>query len=453
MPETDRPVRGLIGHVKSPLYGRAYALILSIASTSVLGLLYWTLAARLYSTSDVGINAAAISTMTFLSHLAQLSLAAALPRFIPTAGRATTRLILAAYGVAVLMSAAVAIVFVAGVGLWAPNLRSLLDTPAAAAWFVASTMAWSVFALQDPVLTGLRGTVWVPIENTVFAVVKIAILVALAGTTAGAGIYVSWTVPAALALVPVNFMIFRWFLPPHVARQGDAEPEGSIGQIAGYLASDYTGSLLVSASTGLLPLILLATVGASASAYYFMAWTIAFSLQLFSIGMATSLTVAGAERRSEVGPDMRRILWLLFRLQVPLVAAIGIFAPLILHLFGRAYSDEGAMLLRLLALGVLPHGAIEVCLGVARVRRQLRLLVAIQAAQAGLLVALTVVFLPALGIAGVGVAFLVAQSAVALVAFMTEIRPLLGAARPQSPTEPEAVPPIRDARPGVGSGE
>jgi O-antigen/teichoic acid export membrane protein len=144
MPEAGRLASRLIGHVQSPLYGRAYALILSSASTSVLGLLYWTLAARLYSADDVGVNAAVISTMMLLSYLAQLSLAGGLPRFIPTAGRATTRLILAAYSASVLLSAIVAIVFVVGVGVWAPSMRSLLDTPAAAAWFVASTMAWAL---------------------------------------------------------------------------------------------------------------------------------------------------------------------------------------------------------------------------------------------------------------------------------------------------------------------
>jgi len=98
--------------------------------------------------------------------------------------------------------------------------------------------------------------------------------------------------------------------------------------------------------------------------------------------------VEGAGRRSEVGPGMRRMLRLLVGLQLPLVVVIVIFAPLILQIFGRAYSDEGAMLLRLLALGVLPHGVNAVCMGVARVRRQLRVLFAIQAAQAVLFVAL-----------------------------------------------------------------
>jgi O-antigen/teichoic acid export membrane protein len=153
-------------------------------------------------------------------------------------------------------------------------------------------------------------------------------------------------------------------------------------------------------------------------------------MQMFSLSMAISLSVEGAGRRSEVGRAMRRMLKLLVGLQLPLVAAIAIFAPVILQIFGSKYSDEGALLLRLLTLGVFPHGVNAVCLGVARARRQLRVIFAIQAAQAGSFLALAVVLMPAFGIAGVGAAFLLGQSAVALVSFATQIVPLLRGDRP-----------------------
>ena len=235
-----------------------------------------------------------------------------------------------------------------------------------------------------------------------------------------------------LSIVPINALIFRRFLPGLVARHRDVEPEGSLGLIARYVAADYAGSLLESASTCLLPLIVLATLGPSASAYYYIAWTIAYSLQLLSLNLGLSLSVEGAVRRSEVGQGMWRMLRLLAGLQLPLVIGIAIFAPLILDIFGQAYSDEGATLLRLLALAALPYGVNALCLGLARVRRQLGVLFAIQAAQACLFVAIAVVLLPAIGIAGVGVAFLAAQSAVALVASVTQIGPLLRAGPPQS---------------------
>jgi O-antigen/teichoic acid export membrane protein len=235
-------------------------------------------------------------------------------------------------------------------------------------------------------------------------------------------------------------MIYRWFLPGHLAIHGKADPEGSVGIIARYLASDYSGSLLISGSTSLLPLIVLATAGAKANAYYYITWTVAYSMQLFSVQLGTSLSVEGGAASAQLAQATRRMLRLLVGLQLPLVVGIVIFAPLILQIFGTGYSDEGALLLRLLVLGILPHGLNAVCLGVARVRRQLWVLFGLQAGQAGLFLALAVLLLPVMGIAGVGVAFLVGQSIVAAVAIVTQIVPVLRGETHAAATETEHLP-------------
>jgi O-antigen/teichoic acid export membrane protein/thymidylate kinase len=415
----------LVSHLRVPLYGGAYALIVSSSATSVLGIAYWTLAARLCGAAEVGVNAAAISAMVFLSYLAQLNLAGALTRFVPTAGRTTSRLVIAAYGIAAIVSGTAGIVFVLGIGIWAPNVRPVVGNAVLSAWFVFAVMAWSLFALQDAVLTGLRRTVWVPIENTIYALGKILLLVAIARSAADVGLFVSWTIPAAIAILPVNWLIFRRFIGPHAERSGDRPPEATPRLIARYLSGDYLGSLSMAAATGLLPLIILSTVGARGSAYFYMAWTIAYSMQLISVNSALSLTVEGAARQSDVVHSVRRILWLLVRIQVPLVLGIVVFAPLILQLFGQAYADEASTLLRLFALGVLPHAINSVFLSLARIRREIRWLFTVQATQALLLVVLSLLFLQPMGITGVGVAFLIAQSLVAAVLIVTRLRPLL----------------------------
>ncbi len=420
-----RAVGRLVSHLRVPLYGGAYALIVSSSATSVLGLVYWTLAARLCGTAQVGINAAAISAMVFLSYLAQFNLGGALTRFVPTAGRTTTRLVIGAYGVAAFASALAGIAFVMGVGVWAPDVRPIVGNLILATWFVLATMAWSLFALQDSVLTGLRRTIWVPIENVIFALAKIALLVVLARSAADIGVFASWTIPAALAIIPVNVLIFGRFIGAHAAKSSDAAPEGTPRQIVRYLSGDYLGSLCMSAAIGLLPLLILSVVGAQGSASFYMAWTIAASLQLVSLNAALSLTVEGAARREDVAHSLRRITWLLVRILVPLVLAVAVFAPLILQLFGRTYADEATTLLRLFAIGVLPHAVNSVFLGLARIRRQVRWLFAVQAGEAGLFVLLSLLLLRPMGITGVGVAFLIAQSLIAGALMVIGLRPFL----------------------------
>ncbi|MFC7593354.1 hypothetical protein ACFQYP_63870 [Nonomuraea antimicrobica] len=54
-------------------------------------------------------------------------------------------------------------------------------------FFLASVVVWAVFTLQDVVLTGLRQATFVPLNNLVFGLVKMGLLVALAGRCPRAG--------------------------------------------------------------------------------------------------------------------------------------------------------------------------------------------------------------------------------------------------------------------------
>src|SRR6266542_3068748 len=97
----------LITHLRTPLYRNGYALLINAIGTSTLGALYWIMAARIYSVDAVGINAAAISTLTFLSSAARLYLDGALIRFLPRSGATATRLIQYSYLIAGLTAALV----------------------------------------------------------------------------------------------------------------------------------------------------------------------------------------------------------------------------------------------------------------------------------------------------------------------------------------------------------
>ena len=72
--------------LRTPLYRDALALLLNSGVTSVIGVAYWTLAARLTSPEVVGLNAALISAMMALGSLSHLGLEGALGGFLPRAG-------------------------------------------------------------------------------------------------------------------------------------------------------------------------------------------------------------------------------------------------------------------------------------------------------------------------------------------------------------------------------
>jgi thymidylate kinase/O-antigen/teichoic acid export membrane protein len=414
----------LVAHLRTPLYGSAYALILSGVAGSLLGIVYWTLAARLFDAAQLGVNAAAISAMTFISFLAQLNMAGVLSRFIPTAGPSTRRLIALAYLAAGGLSAVGALVFV----VWFAGLagvRQMLGVdPLLAGWFVLATVAWSLFTIQDGALTGLRRTVWVPIENSIFGVIKIVLLVAFAAELAGSGIFASWTIPAVLLVLPVNWLIFRRFVPARVAATGTDSTGDLPPGLVRYLSGDYVGSLFSAAASGLMPLIVVSVTGARNGAYFFIAWTIAYSLYFISLNMATSLMVEGAARRATVAQSTLRMFRLMLGLQTLAVVVVVIGAPVLLAIFSPAYAAEAETVLRLLALAALPFGVNAIYLALARVRRQVSRVILVQSSIAVISLTASVPLLGSLGISGAGVAWLVAQSAVAAVVLVTQLLPL-----------------------------
>ncbi len=405
-------VQRLVAHARTPLFRNGYALMLSAAATSGLGVVYWMLATRYYSAEVVGLNSAVISAMLFVAGVAQLSLVSVITRFLPRAGHATSRLIGVAYALTLTVAALAGLLFVLGVRLWSPALAFLGASPLFALWFVLATMSWCIFTLQDSVLAGMKQAVWVPIENTTFAVAKIALLL-FAWPAARHGIFASWTIPGAAVLLPVSYLIFRRLLPRH-AQSSAAQAEPLLPRrIATYAASNYVGSMFSLAVNTLLPLLVLHQLGPQANAYFAQPWLIASSLQLIAGNMAVSLTVEAATDRERLAGYARRALVHTVRLLVPLVALMLIGAPVLLRLFGRAYAAEGAGLLRLLALGALPNLVNMLYLSVARVRNRVGAIVVVQAALCALALGLSYPLLHLYGITGVGIAWLSSQTLVA----------------------------------------
>ncbi|MDQ2651790.1 MAG: oligosaccharide flippase family protein [Chloroflexota bacterium] len=404
-------------YAQSPLFANAFALILNTGATAVLGMVYWVLAARLYTASDVGLGAAAISAMTFLAGVAQLNLAAVMVRFLPSARRDAARLVASTYLVIAGTALLVAGIFVASLTLWFSSLRFLRDEPWLGVWFVLSTMCWCVFVNQDGVLTGLRRTSWVPIENIAYGILKIILLVAFA-SFGYRGLYASWTLPVLFVVLPVNVLIFRRFIPLH--ERGAPVDAVAVGlrQIRGYIAGDYIGSLLRLATTFLPPVLVTQILGAQMNGYFYQSWNIAYNLQLVSTATMTSLTVESVWDKS----TMRESRWSILKHTLLLVgvgvAGILVLAPFVLRIFGEDYAAEGTTLLRLLALAAIPQVIVAFALALARIRQHVIEVVAIQAVSCGFVLGLGLILLRTYGLNGIGIAWLVGQTILAfLLAF------------------------------------
>jgi O-antigen/teichoic acid export membrane protein len=413
----------LISHVRVPLYRNAYALMLSTAATSALGMLYWVLAARYYPADIVGLNAAAVSMMTFLAGAAQGPSMNAMLRYIPVAGRDTKRLVAIAYFFSVVIAVVVGGGFLLSVDIWTPALNFLRQDLWLAIWFLLGVIGWCIFALQDNVLTGLRETIFVPIENIPYAIAKIGLLVVFATTLTNYGILASWTVP----MLMINYLLFSRLIPRYMEAKREQTLPYSLRQIAHYITGNYVALLFQIASMRLLPVVVTNLAGSSATAYFYLPWTIATSLRLIISNMSTSFTVElAADSKKMRAFSYRFLLHTTAVLIVPiLVLLVG--APYILQFSGADYAAEGTLLMRLLTLSALPNVIISLHVGIARVQQKVSEIVGRQFALCVLTLGLSYYFLQVYGITGVGIGVLTSEIVVAIVLLFTSLWPIVGA--------------------------
>lgn len=396
----------------SSLLRNGYALMANAVVTGLLGLAYWLLAARHYHTADVGRASAAYSAMNLLAGITALSLIGAMARFIPRAGRTTGRLIRLGYGASVLSAIAGSVIFLAIAGQPGSSYSELTGVRAGLI-FVAAVVIWSLFTLQDGALVGLRSANWVTLENALFGVAKIAVLVPLATLIPHAGIYVSWLVPAALAVPAVNLLIFRRLLPRHADESAGATPP-SRSQVGRFLAGDVCGALMLLATISLVPVLVALNVAAGTNAYFYMAWTTGTTIDLLGANMALSLTVEGAFDPVRLAAHAKAALRRVMLILVPVVVGIALLAPWILGLFGPGYARYGAPILMLLAAATLPRTWTEIYLGALRAQNRTSFVALVQGARAALILSLTLGLTETMGIFGAGVAVAVSQLVIAI---------------------------------------
>ncbi|WP_330353405.1 lipopolysaccharide biosynthesis protein [Streptomyces chartreusis] len=399
----------------SQLFRNAYALMINTGVSAVLGLGFWLAAARYYSESAVGQGSAAIAAMKFLAGLTAVTLTGALARFIPVAGRRSGRLIFRTYAGSCVIVALAAGVFLLTLDLWGPSYR-FLNGPLNGLFFVVAVVAWNLLTLQDGVLTGLRSALWVPVGNTVFSAVKLGLLVAFAVAIPTAGVFVSWVAAIAVSVLPLGWLVFRRLVPRHAAATEEHARQPSLKEIGRFLAGDYTGSLFSLAVVYLIPVIVAAQVSSEDNAYFYITATIGGTVNLLAINMGASLTVEGAHDPGRLAANTRAALRRMARIMIPVAAILFFGAPWILGVFGPGYADAATPLLRWFAVGGLLRVVMETYFAVLRAQSRTAGLAWLQGLLCALVLGLTLVLLPRMGLTGAGVAEIASLSVIVAIA-------------------------------------
>lgn len=399
----------------APVVTSSLSLMTGTILTSALGLVFWIVAANLYDTADFGVATTAIYTMMMLADVAALGLRSGLVRYLPLSGRATGRTIAWGYGLAAVSAGLTGIGFLVGLDIWAPDLDELTSTVLTFSFFALATACWALFNLQDAVLVSLRKAPWVPIENGIFGLLKIALLFPFADWSPGLGIFWAWTLPVFPIVVAINVLVGR-----HMRTRGSAGVDGGperdgppLREMLSFSLADWLSSIARLAAFVAIPLMVLASEGKVMAGYFNVAWIITFTVFTLSINAAHALL---AENSHEQHQEQRNtvqagLLSLGLTLPIAVVGVVG--APLLLLVYGADFSDNASSVLRILLIAAIPNVVHQIYVGRLRSQGRMAAVITLETVLSITVIGLSWVLLSRYGLVGVGLAWLIGLSILA----------------------------------------
>jgi O-antigen/teichoic acid export membrane protein len=162
----------------------------------------------------------------------------------------------------------------------------------------------------------------------------------------------------------------------------------------------------------MLPVVVVAFVGSSQSAFFYMPFTLIATFDLMFLNVAAALTVEGAATEQRLA-DLARLAARRFApLLLGGITLLLVIAPILLQLYGPAYAAAGTLVLRLLVCASVFRAVTALYIGVCRVEGRGGRILAAQGATFVLVIGLTVLLAPGHGIDGVAIAWLVANGIV-----------------------------------------
>jgi len=403
---------GLRQRLRIPLYRNAFYLMMNSAITAAVGLVFWILAARFYLAEDVGFASAIISAMMLLALLSTIGLDYGLIRFLPDSGKDSNAMINSCLTISGLASIIIALIFIAGLGLWSPALLFLRQDPIFLGVFVIFTVGWTLGMLLSRTFVAERRAGFTLAQGIIFNLLRLPLVILLVAFFAAFGIFASWGI-GAMAAFGIGILLF---LPRVRAgyRPFPAIRRKVVNQMVRFSFANYITALLWFAPIFILPMMVVNLVGAEANAYFYVAWAIANVLFTIPLGTSLSLFAEGSYEEQRLGQDTRRSLKLAFTLAIPAIVLIFLIGDKLLLIFGPAYAENATKLLRILALSLMPVSLNAIYFGVKRVEMKMKSVIGLTAFIAVATLVPSWVLLPQMGILGVGVAWLSSQGVVAL---------------------------------------
>jgi O-antigen/teichoic acid export membrane protein len=398
----SRALTALRNLFKDALYRGSLILLTNTAAMSAIGFVFWTLAARRYPSSAVGVFASLTSGVSLLAAISALGLQNTMIRHI--AGAENQReLVTAAVAAIATVGTIFCIITVLVFGPHLPSVLHLQQRGTTALLITTLVVFTAISGVLDAGLVAIRASYAVLITNMLGSIVKVAALFVLTSFRSS-GLLISYGLGLVLATVLSGVALARQI-------GGKGVRFRSFRALRHYLSmssGNYPAAIMGILPSSVVPLEVLAVLGATATAHFAVAFLIAGFLNVIPSTVAQVLFAEASRQGATLGRQLRKALRGVYGLLLPAVVIVVAAAPLVLRLFGTAYAEGATGCLRVLALSTFLTGGTYLVDSLLIARDRTAAYVFMNGANAALVLACVAILLPR-GLAAAAAGWALAQ--------------------------------------------
>lgn len=381
-------------HLGNPLYKNSIFIVLSRVSSVACGFFFWMLAARFYSTEDVGVATALISSLGLVLLFSRLGFDVSLIRFLPINNR--RKVFSTCLVITTISSFIVGIIYILGVGLFSPELSFLKDGKYALIFLIIAVIN-SVVSITGSTFIAMREASYYFLQN-LFLALRIPFLIPLAflgcfGIFGAEGF--AYLLASLFAMIALNkstgfdLKVDKQFMKESFK----------------FSSGNYISNVFRSVPTLVLPIMIVNLLGGAEAAKYYIAFAIGNLVLIVPDAFSTSLFVEGSHGEG-LKKNVIRAGLAICAFLVPAVIFLYLFGGFLLGLFGKDYI-EALELLRVLALSSFLAAIYSLFIPIQNIRMKVASIIKINLVRFLLLLGLCYFFILKFGIIGVGYAWII----------------------------------------------
>ena len=389
-------------------YRNSIFLMLSTGVMAVFGFFFWMINARLYSAEQVGIGTTLISIMTLISSFSILGIGNGLIRYLPTSERKNEK-ISTSFILVGFTSIFVSIFFLVFLKIFSPRLLFVRESIIFSLLFILFIFFSSLNIISGNVFIAYRSSKFVLIKNTIFSIVKLILPIFLVALGAY-GIFVSTGIAMAVAfLVSLVFLILRFnYLPKPIIDRI------VVKRMTKFSLGNYVAVFIRDLPVMILPILITNLVGARFSAYFYMDMMIANFLYIIPIASSQSLFAEGSYSEKDLKIQLEKAIKIISLILIPAILAIFLFGNYILLAFGKEYSSEGIIFLRILAISGMFLSINHLGNSIFFIKHRIKLVILVNFIGTSIILSLSIMLIHQ-NLLGIGVGWMLGQGTISVI--------------------------------------